>query len=143
MNSPMLERGLRSKASAMILGLVAFPPHLTRAGPKERWVGVDVPGLGWLCFADISPFLHSSKLLVFQGSATQLRPLGSPRRTEHSPVGGRVSLHLYQSLHSDCLLSLLPQGRWWGGPAAHCSQHLHRGLPHNWGSVSVGWVGEF
>lgn len=121
MKIPISGPDLRVKHSPTILGLVSFQLHLSGEGPKERWVGVEVPGLRSCVFQTSNSFLHSFHLLIFKDSATRLPPLGSPGRTEPAPPGG------LGSLHSDGILSL-------------CSQRLHSGLPHNWGSVSVGWM---
>lgn len=100
MKIPILGPDLRVKHSPTILGLVSFPLHLSGEGPKERWVGVEVPGLRSCVFQTSNSFLHSFHLLIFKDSATRLPPLGSPGRTEPAPPGG------LGSLHSDGILSL-------------------------------------
>lgn len=98
------------KTRPMILGLVSSPPHLTGRA-KGQVGGCGSPRPQWLRFADIYPFLHRSHQLIFQGSATWLPPpLGGPRRTEHTPFQGLVSLRLCQLTALGSHLPLLLKG---------------------------------
>lgn len=61
MNIPSADPDLRSKLIPRCWGLVSFLPQLPGKGTKERWVGVQAPGLRG-CALQISTLFPSAYL---------------------------------------------------------------------------------